>query len=139
MDLICGLQCLQELADLLEAEAGAEGEGKSTRYGASAIRPPRKHAVKTRQEVNDGRAPDSNDLAAKSKRKHADLLDELHDGAVETGRTKKKTSATQTAVIRPSKRARPSVTTKPKDQPTAEDNATAAKTVKTFAAVSKDP
>ncbi|KAE8223949.1 hypothetical protein CF326_g8114 [Tilletia indica] len=61
MDLMCGLQCLQELAELLEAEHGAEGEGRATRYGKTGIRALRKK-VKGRKgaEINDGRAPDAN-------------------------------------------------------------------------------
>ncbi|KAE8267185.1 hypothetical protein A4X09_0g5167 [Tilletia walkeri] len=61
MDLMCGLQCLQELAELLEAEHGAGGEGRATRYGKTGIRALRKK-VKGRKgaEINDGRAPDAN-------------------------------------------------------------------------------
>ncbi|KAK0558835.1 hypothetical protein OC861_006815, partial [Tilletia horrida] len=67
MDLLSGCQCLQELAELLEAEHRAEGQGKATRYGKSEIRPLRLKRKKVGKYTNDGRAPDSNSLRSKSK------------------------------------------------------------------------
>lgn len=68
MDLLSGCQCLQELAELLEAEHSAQGQGKATRYGRSKIRPIRLQRKKRGGKFfNDGRAPDSDVLQSKGK------------------------------------------------------------------------
>lgn len=69
MDLISGLQCLQGLAELFEAEHSAEESGATTRY---RVKQPKAVASKPKRGVrkydNDGRAPDSNQHLKKKQK-----------------------------------------------------------------------
>ncbi|KAE8220237.1 hypothetical protein CF319_g6206 [Tilletia indica] len=118
MDLICGLQCLQELAELLQAEHLAEGEGRATRYGKSGIKPPKKFRRGAKQtEKNDGRAPDANQFLSRPKTGNAgvsgaDADEEEFDSADDDDDLPDITTETQRQKLKPlkstkTKRARP--------------------------------